>query len=464
MFFSVLAGSLLALAYPPYNLEFLAWIALVPLLFALEGKSLSRSFFCGWLAGFVMFIFQIFWFRVFHVSIPFLVSAYLALYFGLFALLYSFVKNKIIAPFLWVAIEYIRTIGFWGFPAGLLGYSQYLNIPLIQISDLTGVFGVSFLIAAANLLIYSLLKEKRIITKTTFASALVFALIFAYGSLRKPFAMGEKVRIAAVQPNIANNGYDAMKVLDKLEALSHGAGRPDLIIWPETIIRENLRRSPDLSGRIFDIIKKTKAYLLLGSRDLKDNKHYNSAFLFAPDGRSLGQYNKLHPIPLWESYPLRFWLPFLNNVEEKGRCDAGNEFTVFNMGKAKFSSLICFEGIFPDLSRNFVKSGAQFLVNISNDMWSNSKAEHYQHASMSVFRAVENRIYYVRAGNSGVTKIIDPAGRIVKSLPIYTSAVLTCDIYPSLNKSFYSKYGDVFAYFCIIASIIMLWRRRDEKA
>ncbi|MFA6549600.1 MAG: nitrilase-related carbon-nitrogen hydrolase, partial [Candidatus Margulisiibacteriota bacterium] len=102
--------------------------------------------------------------------------------------------------------------------------------------------------------------------------------------------------------------------------------------------------------------------------------------------------------------------------------------TVFNLPKGKFSALICFEGIFPDLSRKFVASGAQFLVNISNDSWSQSKTEHYQHASMNVFRAIENGVYYIRVGNSGVTEVIDPYGRIKTSLPIYQKGILVVNI------------------------------------
>ncbi|KAF0132784.1 MAG: apolipoprotein N-acyltransferase [Candidatus Saganbacteria bacterium] len=436
---AIISGILLALSYPLFNLYFLAWVALLPLLFAVENKNIYHSFSLGWLTGFSMFIGQIWWFKVFHIIIPFILSAYLALYFGLFCLLYNFVKKKnniselLIVPALWISIEYIRSIGIWGFPAGLLGYSQYLNLPMIQIASLTSVFGVSFLVVLANVAIYLLLKNipmrRKILISSSVGMILIAVLLFGLITVNQQ-PSGQKLTVAAVQPNVKEKNYNVHKVLNDLEKLSLKAAqsKPDLIIWPETIVRENLRMSPELAQRVYQIVKKTNAYLLLGNKDLVSGQHYNSAFLVSPQGQVIGQYNKVRPIIFWENYPIRYILPFLKNVEEKGRCDPGCDYTIFKIPKAKFATLICFEGIFPDLSRRFVNDGAQFLVNIANDGWSGSKAEHYQHASMDVFRAIENRVYYVRVGNTGVTEVISPVGRIVAELPIYQSGYLVKEI------------------------------------
>jgi apolipoprotein N-acyltransferase len=221
-----------------------------------------------------------------------------------------------------------------------------------------------------------------------------------------------------------------------------------------------VRQNAGVSKHIYDLVGKNRAYLLFGNPDVKvvgDRvKNYNSAFLVSPSGSVLAQYNKVHPVPLWEVMPARAYLPFLKNTASKGVYDPGNELTVFSTPKGKFSALICYEGIYTNLARKFVGRGAQFLVNISNDSWSKSEAEHYQHASMDVFRAVENGVYYVRVGNSGVTEVIDPFGRIVSSLPIYKSGYLVADIGLKEKDTVYSVLGDYFGYLSMIISIGML--------
>ncbi|MFA5893085.1 MAG: apolipoprotein N-acyltransferase [Candidatus Margulisiibacteriota bacterium] len=442
---AIISGILLALSYPLFNFWPLAWIALIPLFYALENSNIGQSFLLGWLAGLVMFIGQIFWLKVFHLSIPFIVSAYLGLYFGLFCLFYRLIAdrtknlNLLIAPILWTLIEYVRSIGPWGFPAGILGYSQHLNIYLIQVADKIGVFGISFIIVLVNISIFLAIKERSRIAAVQFSAvAAILVICFVYGFAKVSMADTKgDFRLALIQPGIdfrAEKGYNPDRSLVVLEDLTKQAAaqKPDLIVWPETVITESIRLNPALARKMYKIVNEAGTYFLIGNGDIKNVggriKHYNSAFLISPKGEVLSQYNKIHPVPFWEVLPLRYYVGFLKNVEGKGVCDPGSAYTVFETPKGKFSALICFEGMFPDLSKRFVSSGAQFLVNISNDSWSQSRTEHYQHASMNVFRAIENGVYYIRVGNSGVTKVIDPYGRIVKSLPIYKKGYLIADI------------------------------------
>ncbi|MEA3346470.1 MAG: apolipoprotein N-acyltransferase [Candidatus Auribacterota bacterium] len=465
---SITSGILLALSYPQFNLGFFAWIALIPLLFAIENKNLLQSFGLGWLTGFTMFIGQLFWLKVFHVLVPFALSAYLALYFGLFCLLYRFIKSKIsisgllIIPIIWVSIEYIRSIGPWGFPAGLLGYSQYQNLLLIQIADVVGIFGLSFLLVFVNASLFYLIKEFSFNRATKIVPIMLIILVsaFVYGGVKMARVENDKtVRVALIQPNFSFNNekeYNINEVIQTLDELTSQAAKekPDLIIWPETVIRESVRLNLALSKKLNTMVNKYNSYLLFGNPDMKKVngkiRDYNSAFLVSPKGEVVGQYNKIHPVPFWEMFPVRDYLSFLRNTEAKGSCDRGEEFTVLEFPKGRFSALICFEGIFPDLARKFVRNGAQFLVNITNDGWSKSTTEHYQHASMDVFRAVENRVYYVRVGNSGVTEVIDPYGRVVKSLPIYKNGCLVADIGLRKGDTVYTKFGDYFGYLSLI--------------
>lgn len=489
---AIFSGILLAVSYPQLNLSIFAWVALIPLLFAIEGlpcrqagKNLFQSFGLGWLTGFVMFVGQIFWLKIFHVSIPLVLSAYLALYFGLFCLMYRFVKDKvaisdfILIPIIWVSIEYIRSIGPWGFPAGLLGYSQYQNILFIQIADIIGIFGISFLVALINASLFSIIKNYSLNRAVRISSLviLIFVVVFLYGGIKISNAETEKnIKVALIQSNFnydAKEKYnvnEALKTLDKLTSQAVEEN-PALIIWPETVIKESVRLDLNTSKKINGMVNKYKSYLLFGNPDIKKVngkvKRYNSAFLVSPQGEVIRQYNKIHPVPFWEVIPIRRYLPFLRNTEAKGTCERGNEFTVFNVPEGKFSTLICFEGIFSDLTRKFVKNGARFLVNITNDSWSRSKTEHYQHASMNVFRAIENRIYYVRVGNSGVTEIIDPYGRVNKSIPVYQRDCIVADIGLRKENTFYSKFGDYFGYLSLLLTggmfgIALISKERDK--
>lgn len=442
---SLCSGFLLALSFPLFNFWPLAWIALVPLFYSFENRNSRDVFILGWLTGFTMFVGQIFWLKVFHVSIPIIMSAYFGLYFGFFSLFYKMIVSRVkglallIAPVLWVLIEYVRSTGPWGFPAGVLGYSQHLNIYLIQIADKIRVFGITFLIVLVNTSIFMAIKERSkwsVINLSGVIAILIICLIYGFAKMSAA-ETGGNFKVALIQPGIdfrTEKGYDPNRSLATLEDLTQQAAtqKPDLIVWPETVITESIRMNPALARKIYKIVNKAGTYLLIGNGDIKNVdgkiKHYNSAFLVSPKGEVLGQYNKIHPVPFWEVLPLRYYVGFLKNVEGKGGCDPGGEYTVFETPKAKFSTLICFEGIFPGLSRRFVASGAQFLVNISNDSWSQSRTEHYQHATMNVFRAIENGVHYIRVGNSGVTEIIDPLGRIVKSLPIYEKGLLIVDI------------------------------------
>lgn len=442
---AIISGILLASSYPLFNFWLLAWIALIPLFYALENSNIGKSFFLGWLTGFVMFIGQIFWLKVFHFSLPFIMSAYLGLYLGIFCLFYRLIAdrtknlNLLIAPILWTFIEYIRSIGPWGFPAGILGYSQYLDIYLIQIADRIGVFGISFIIVLVNISIFLAIKERsKNATGQMVAVAIILIVYLVYGYFRLNTAETKgDFRIALIQPGIdfrTEKGYDSNCSLNVLESLTQQAAaqKPDLIVWPETVITECIRSNPALARKIYKIVNKAGTYFLIGNCDIKtvdgNVKHYNSALFISPNGEVLGQYNKIRPVPFWEVLPLRHYIGSLKNIEGKGAYDPGSVNTVFETPKAKFSALICFEGMFPDLSKKSIASGAQFLVNISNDSWSQSRTEHYQHASMNVLRAVENSVYYVRVGNSGVTEVIDPYGRIKQSLPIYKKGYLVATI------------------------------------
>jgi len=466
-----ISSILTVLSFPPFDIEILAWLALVLLFTVIIRADIKASISYGLLYGFIIFAAGLSWLGVFGWFVPFTLALLLSLAYALFCALYKTIKNRVdisdvlLIPVIWVAMEYARSFIF---PAGIMGYSQYGNIRLIQISSITGVLGISYLIALANAMIASLLSGfdvKKLIRYSAVMTAFII-LTGVYGG----YALSYKeknvpVKVGLIQSDINlkwGQDYSSEKALEILGDLTARSSkeRPRLVVWPESVIRDEIRINPQISSKVYDIVKRSNSYFLIGNNDMQivngAVKHYNSALFISPKGKILQQYNKKYVVPFWESFPIRDIFPYFKNVESKGACDAGSQFTVFKAPFGDFSALICFEGIFGWHAREFVKRGAEFIVNISNDGWSKSAAEHRQHASMDVFRAIENRVYYVRVGNSGVTGIIDRAGRYVKALPVYEKGYINGDIYPSISRTIYTKYGDWFGLACTFLTLILL--------
>jgi apolipoprotein N-acyltransferase len=219
-------------------------------------------------------------------------------------------------------------------------------------------------------------------------------------------------------------------ILERYETLTKAAAKdePDLIIWPETSAPGVIGEEPELLTGILDLAKEVKRPLLIGVVTSRDAHYYNSAILISPDSETLQQYDKLHLVPFGEYVPLERRFPFLRNLigVPIGDFTSGKEYTIFKSqvtprlrsgqasqkSQVRFSTLICFEDTIPEMSRKFVKNGAQFLVNITNDAWFMESSAPYQHAAASVFRAVENRVPVVRVANTGLSCFIDHYGRI----------------------------------------------------
>lgn len=489
---SCLSGILLILSFPNFDLEFLAWFALVPLLYTIEGKRTYPSFKLGCLTGIVSFLGIIYWIVVAvhtygniplipSVFILLLLVAYLSLFIGAFALLTRFVQMRsgvqtfLFAPFLWVALEYLRSFLLTGFPWANLGYSQYLNLPFIQMADVTGPYGLSFVILLVNVALLSVLQQwpKKIFPlKEALTAAILLLGFLIYGYVRmgivdRQMTQNPPLKIGLVQGDIDQSikwdKHFQLETLTIYEKLSLGVAqdKPDLIIWPETATPFFFQDAKEYQPLVLDVPKKTNAFLLFGSPSYKVDRtkvnHYNSAYLVSPSGEVTGKYDKLHLVPFGEYVPLQDLLFFIGSLGEGiGDFKSGKEIYNFSLPQAKFGVLICFEIIFPDLCRRFVKKGANFLVTITNDAWFGRTSAPYQHFSMAAFRAVENHVFVVRAANTGITGIIDPKGKILKEAGIFERVTMNGKIHLSNQKTFYTLYGDVFAWACSAFSILLL--------
>ena len=498
--YAILSGFLLTLSFPLPGIHWLAWIALVPLVFSTRKLSFNSSFRLGFIAGLAHYLTLLYWLvgtmqtygsLPLYLSLPvlFLLAAYLALYMGLFSgILFRVSKKPIaafaIAPVLWVSLEYIRSLLFSGFPWELAGYSQYKNLIMIQISDLTGVYGVSFVIVVVNMtaLVFLLWLTKKkwhgqtisgkIAVTALMALVLIAGLTFCYGkqrliTVKKKISAAPVCKVAIVQGNIEqgikwNPAYQVSSVQKylNLSSLARSAN-PDLMVWPETSAPFYFLYDKKLTSLLKNGIHNFESNFLIGAPSfiIKKNRmidYFNSAYLVGPDGEVYGKYNKAHLVPFGEYIPLKRFLPFIGKmVEGIGDFVPGQKGAVIRQGEPALGILICYEVIFTDLAREMVKNNADLLINITNDAWYGRSSAPYQHFSMAVFRAVENRRSLARSANTGISGFIDPAGRILEQTDIFKEAVITYSLPVIRQKTIYTRFGDWFAITCILITTIL---------
>ncbi|MGC2424391.1 MAG: apolipoprotein N-acyltransferase [Nitrospirota bacterium] len=498
-FLPLLSGILLALSFPEADISVLAWVALIPLLYSIRDKSPRQSFKEGFVAGIAFYALSLRWVLIvmrsyggigFFSSFFLLLalSAYLALYIGAFAWLYVKAREHagtasvLLAPAFWVALEMLRNYLLSGFPWNLLGYSQHQNLPLIQIADIAGVYGVSALIVMTNAAISEFIAVmsyreyadyRKIVWPVAAVAVMAASAVYGhyrlanlprpYDSMKVTVVQGDIDQFRKWDPAFQSEVFDVYKKLTSEAAVQ----KPDLIIWPETATPFYFQ-DRILGEELSDSVKKANTWLLTGSPSIEDHGsdsvEYNSAYLINPSGIETDRYDKMHLVPFGEYVPLKTLLPFVSKmVHGIGDFGKGRDYTVMRMSKGSFGTAICFEVIFPELVRQFVLGGANFLTSITNDAWFGNSGAPYQHFDMSVFRAVENRRAMVRAANTGISGVILPSGEVIATTSIFKRDTMTAEVPLMEEKTFYTLYGDIFGYFCSLITTcfiaIILYRR-----
>lgn len=492
------------LSFPKFSWSFLGWVAFIPFFKALENKPARKRFKSGFLAGILSSLGIFYWVTyamrhyggldtITSFSILFLMVLYLALYFGVFAWLWGMFPPKDIfsllwAPSIWVGLEYIRTYLLSGFPWELLGHSQYNFLPIIQIAETTGVYGISFLIMLVNQTLYLLLwfnppfrnwsqKWKGAILTL---SLVTLTLIFGYWSLsnqKQKDLQAPTLNVSVIQGNIDQSlkwnpafQEETIRIYKDL-TLQTLPKSPELVVWPETAVPFYFLNENHLTPVLFQLARETRAHLLFGSpaAAFRQGKihFYNRAYLLSPEGR-LSFYDKVHLVPFGEYVPLRRFLPFVGKIVQAiGDFSPGSGSYGLSHPKGKIGVLICFETIFPDLSRAFIQEDCRILVNITNDAWYGRTSAPYQHLSMLTFRAVENRVWIARAANTGFSAFIDSSGRILKIIPLFQTGETCATIPLRGEKTFYNRYGDLLIVFCgiifLIGIIFRVIKRKGDK-
>ncbi len=485
----VLSGALGALAFPTTDWWLFAWIWLAPTLLCALARPPRGAFGDGWLSGTVFFLVLLRWLDhtfLYFSAIPWpltwlpiaALAAYCALYTGLTAAGVSWLRDRFgpgaalaCAPPLWVSGEWIRGHLMGGFPWGLLGYSQHGVLPVIQIAELAGVYGVSFVIVAGNAALAALLALgwRRAYHGALVAAALVVATLgFGWRALaHAPGNPPREVRVALIQPSIEQTlKWDPAQhaaILDVYEQLTRDAarGRPAVILWPETATTIFLRGDPPLLARLTRLAANLGTPILIGSIDRQDGpggKFLNSAFLLDGQGIS-AKYDKIHLVPFGEYVPLSWLIGFVRSwAEFISDFGVGEVETIFPLPGAPFGTVICYEVIFPELFRGFVAGGANFMVNITNDAWFGRTSGPWQHLGMLPLRAVEHRVAIARAANTGVSAFVEPSGRIREWMPLFERGILDARLPLRGRSTLYTRWGDWLAYGCLglVAAVVGL--------
>lgn len=495
---ALVCGAMLALSFPRPGMAPLAWFAFVPLFIAAAGAPPGLCFKLGFAAGFTAYAGLLYWLNIVMTSYGKLhwsvsgvlylaLAGYLALYPGLVLWLVRRGEGRGISalcsfPVLWVGLELIRSYLLTGFPWANLGYSQYRTLPLIQISDLAGVYGVSFLVALANLVFYQIWVWLRGKGAPYPVRGLALLLVLLAATLGYGFdaltrvEKGPLQRVLLVQGNIPQDvKWDPAfqeSTVATYERLTRKGCRSGgtLVVWPESALPFYLQDEPAYAARVRALAAELKSCLVTGSpafeRDAELVRYLNSAFLISPAGEVVGRSDKLHLVPFGEYVPLAALFPFVNKmVAGIGDFSPGKSARPLETTGGKIGVLVCFEGIFPEIARAYVRAGAGMLVNITNDAWFGKSSAPYQHLSMTVFRAVENRVPLVRAANTGVSSVIDSKGHIRGMTALFEEATLAAEVRRGEGGTFYSRHGDLFALICLGGSaLVILACFRKKKA
>ena len=481
---TVLSAFLLTISYPQIEWSPLAWVALVPFLFALEGKKYRSSWGTGFLFGLLFFFATVGW--LVYVTYPgaILMTVYLALYPAFFALGFIYFKKLPIIPrtfvlaSLWTALEFLRGNLFTGFGWVSLGYSQYKNLLLIQIADIVGVYGISFLVILVNLFIFEMIKvvlekKEEAVKEIQYLQHTIFIILvvcLGYGFWTfKHTQFPSTVKVVVVQPNIAqkikwDDRYMPSIVSQTLALTDEAAqSHPDIILWPETSLPGILSEQPAYVEQIQLKALDLKTPIVMGAIINEKNQYFNSAVLVGSDGRIQGRYHKIHLVPFGEFLPLRPVLGWMNRYIGLEDFTSGKEYTIFSAGGSRFGVLICFEDAIDGLWRNFTKAGGEFFMNMTNDAWFMDTKEPFLHLQCAVLECVANKRSLVRAANTGVSGFIDPLGRIISlaqdknGKKTFVKVFSSADVPLNNRLTFYTKYADIFTYLCFLCILWGVW-------
>jgi apolipoprotein N-acyltransferase len=455
-----ISAVILALALNCRQLWILEWIGLVPLFIALN-KSKQNIHITAIAFSVTYFGITLYWMFIFGflpwLALTLFQSAYLYVFCLLAAFFIKRIKPSLLTvalPSLWVVIQFIRSLGAFGFTWGSLCHSQAYNLPILQIASITGCWGIDFLVCFFNLAISEVFSKK---FKPIIAASVLVVLISAYGyfQIRDYEDDGKAISIRIVQGNLDQYVIpDDIYIRNTLSvyipsSVSIGKDHPKIVIWPETTLPIDLENS-DYNQQIQKLSDALDITLIIGAYTrIKLLK--NSAYFYEPNAAKPKHYSKVHLVPFGEYVPFRKQLKFVRRYGVRpDDLEPGLSYQPIAAKQGNIGTVICFESLFPQISRLLTKREADYLVIITNDTWFKNTQAARLHFAMAKIRAVENHRWVIRGAATGISGVINPAGKTIKSLPIFKEGIIDSKIYPSDKLTIYTRYGDLFAYICVL--------------
>lgn len=475
---SALTGLLIAIS-AIYDGIF-AWVAFVPVIIALNDCDVRRGLIYGAVGGIcagVWLFYGVLWYGLQYYIVLIVYNALQGvLSAGFYVILKSRLRNPflkiLILPLVWISFEYLKTFSPISFPAPL-GATQYRFKSLIQLASITGVYGVSLLVLWMNHLIAiwaielyrftnSKIKDFKNL-KYVFLASMVILLIFittivwGHDLLKKNPPVESRIKISILQGNVPIEFYwkqrDSQDIKDSISKryfeMTDRALRdegPDILVWPEGAIYEKVMEMDDYKRRLTDYAKRFGSFIIVGAPGVdEEGYNTNSAYVISNNGEVIGRYDKVRIVPFLEGY-------------KKGR-----GYLPIHTDLGKFGIAICFESIYPQVTRELVKHGSEILFILTNDCGFGSSPLASMHAKDSCFRAVETRRYVVRADQSGISLIIDPFGRILKQYEGSKTKIISGYVNIKKDKTIYTMSGDLLPFMSFILGAIIMLKKRQFK-
>ncbi len=501
---TLIVSILLMFSFPPFPLGFLVPAALAIYLHFLEGKSPRQAFRLGYWLGLLWGTLTLFWIASSTLAGAVVTILINSLHYALVWWLYALFRQRsrqwalLSLPFIWTAAEYTRQFSDLRFNWMTLAYTQTYYRPLIQIIEYTGDLFLSFILLWLAVLFYLLLTNySRWKWRAPLLASGMLLILLGFGEWRiHSLQTGQypMIRAALVQPNVdpfrkwePEFQHEAFRML--MEASREvAASQPDLIVWPETATPFYLRARAETLMHIHQFLDSTGIYLLTGTPDYRfsdstgEYRTYNAAFFFRPHHSYFQTYYKMALVPAAESMPFKNTLSFLRKIDVGGGdFFAGSEYSVFRftipfregvwdgqryviltqdttrVTRVGLSAVICYESVFPDIVRKFVRRGANLLSIITNDGWFGQTTGPFQHARYAVFRAVENRVSVIRCANTGISGFIDPTGRYLQTAALNTRQNLIGNLPIIHEQTFFTRHGDWFGKIILYVALLLIF-------
>ncbi len=492
---SIFSGLLVMISFPTVlfgwklpELGFLAWFALVPLFVSIHQQSARRVWSLAFLCGITFASGSLYWiFNAVHhyggldmlvsllvtITLIVFVAAYLALAPCLATVFAKRLQGEMLVclPVFWTVIEFARNfLPFNGFPWSNIAMSQAAALLPLQFVDICGVYGLIFLLIWVNQFLAEwVLKisgaSLKYFNAKFVVTALIIGLVFAYGayklrSIPQTIEAAPAFKVGLIQGNIPQHEkwnplfFKRNLSVHQIKTQQLQVAKVDLIVWPEASYPQVLPATlEEISPQKLGLAKSNAStpFVLLGALTAEKGGIHNSALLFDSLGWLEGIYHKVHLVPFGEYVPYKKLLFFAKKlVSQVGNIYPGKGFEPLFFDGVKLAPLLCYEDIFPEISRAFANKGAHLLINLTNDAWYGNTSAAHQHLALSVFRAVENRRYLVRATNTGVSAIVSPTGQLISQSPLFERLLQVGTVRLLEEKTIYTELGDWFAKGCVL--------------